>query len=88
MFLHTLIKTTEAYKIQPDIFQQTDHKPVTQITQPKQNQNIVFKEIGKMKYIHVIVPLNISVLYMEDDILRKSLHQKQNNFRKMQNSVH
>ena len=72
------MQATEAYRIQPDIFQQTDNKPVIQITQPKTQQHIVFEEVGKMatqmKYIHVVVPLNISVLYTEADILRKSLN--------------
>ena len=74
MFLLALAQATEAYRIQPDIFQQTDNKPVIQITQPKQNQHIVFEEVGKMatqmKYIHVVVPLNISVLYTEAEILK------------------
>ena len=76
------MQVTEAYRIQPDIFQQTDNKPVIQITQPKQNQHIVFEEVGKMatqmKYIHVVVPLNISVLYTEAEILKNSLTQMAN----------
>ena len=71
------MQATEAYRIQPDIFQQTDNRPVTQITQPKKQQHIVFEEVGKMatqmKYIHVVVPLNISVLYTESEILKNSL---------------
>ena len=82
VLLLTLFRATEAYRIQPDIFQQTDNKPVIQITQPKQNQHIVFEEVGKMatqmKYIHVIVPLNISVLYTEAEILKNSLIQMAN----------
>ena len=82
VFLLTLIQATEAYRIQPDIFQQTDNKPVIQITQPKKQQHIVFEEVGKMatqmKYIHVVVPLNISVLYTEAGILRNSLSQMAN----------
>ena len=82
VFLLALIQATEAYRIQPDIFQQTDNKHVIQITQPKKQQHIVFEEVGKMatqmKYIHVIVPLNISVLYTEAGILRNSLSQMAN----------
>ena len=79
LFLFTLIQAAKAYIIQPDIIQQTNNKPVTQITQLKQNQHIVFKEVGKMvmkmKHIHVIVPLNNSLIYIEAGILRNSLLQ-------------
>ena len=82
VLLLTLMQATEAYRIQPDIFQQTDNRPVTQITQPKTQQHIVFEEVGKMvtqmKYIHVVVPLNISVLYTEAGILKNSLTQMAN----------
>ena len=78
VFLLTLIQITEAYIIQPDIFMQTDNKPIQRITQPKQNQHIVFEEVGKMatqmKFIHVVVPLNMTVLFKEAEILRNSLN--------------
>ena len=55
-----------------------DTVPLQRITQPKQNQHIVFEEVGKMatqmKFIHVVVPLNMTVLFKEAEILRNSLN--------------
>ena len=59
-----------------DLFNSFKNKQIPSVLAPKPEQHILFEEVGKlatqMKYIHVVIPLNISSFYFQAEVMSKS----------------
>ena len=57
-----------------ELFKLKQNKIINPTTKPE--QNILFKEVGKlatqMKYVHVLIPLNITTFFTQAQILQDS----------------
>ena len=73
--INILLQAVKALPQPPaELFKMKQNKIINPTTKPE--QNILFEEVGKlatqMKYVHVLIPLNITTFFTQAQILQDS----------------